>query len=357
MRFVPFNCIRPGMILGKTLWGLRNEVLLTHGTVLNESYVESLRRLQLNGIYIEDSISGDVEIASLISDTLRSETVKSVKNLFVLSEKTGSAPPLDAIRQQIGSIVEDILDNRNLMINMIDLKVFDNYTYAHSVNVAVLSIVLGLAAGMNRDALNRLGMAALMHDIGKVFTPIDLLNKPGRLSEEEFSELKRHSERGFEYVKTHYSEFPVTAYVAILEHHERYDGTGYPLGKAGTKITTFGSIIAIADVYDALTSDRPYRKALPPSEAIEYFMASGGSHFHPDLLALFIRKVAPYPVGTCVTLSNGWIGLVLENYESFSLRPKLRIFRNGDADIEPFVVNLRDQYEHMNLTVTGIAEF
>ncbi len=356
MRFVPTNCIRPGMVLGKTLWGLRNEVLLTHGTILNESYIDSIQRLQLNGLYIEDSISGDVALASLISDTLRSETVKSVKNLFVLSERTGSPPPLEAIREQIGTIVEEILDNRNLMINMIDLKVFDNYTYAHSVNVAVLSIVLGVAAGMNRDTLNRLGMAALLHDIGKVFVSSHLLNKREPLTDEERTELQRHSERGFEYVKTHYPTFPVSAYVAILEHHERYDGTGYPLGKAGAKITAFGAIIAIADVYDALTSDRPYRKALPPSEAIEYFMASGGSHFNPELLALFIRKVAPYPVGTCVTLSNGWIGLVLENYENFSLRPKVRIFRNADEDIEPFEINLRDQYEHISLTITGIAE-
>lgn len=356
MRFVPIHCIRSGMKLGKTLWGLRSEVLLTAGTVLHDSYIDSINRLQLNGIYIEDDISGDVEIASLISDTLRAETVKGIKNLFVMSERTGSAPPLGLMREHISRIVEDILNHRNLMINMIDLKVFDNYTYAHSVNVAVLSIVLGLAAGMNRDALNRLGMAALMHDIGKVFIPIELLNKREPLTPEEYRELQRHSELGFDYVKAHFPDIPVSSYVAILEHHERYNGSGYPLGKSGARITQFGSIIAIADVYDALTSERPYRKALPPSEAVEYFMASGGSHFHPDLTNLFLRKVAPYPVGTCVRLSNGWIGLVLENYESFSLRPKLRIFQDENGPMEPFIVHLRDQFEYINLTIIGIAE-
>lgn len=356
MRFAPLHCIRPGMVLGKTLWGIRNEVLLTAGTMLNESYIESILRLQLNGIYIEDEISGDLEIASLISDTLRAETIRGVKNLFVLSERTGSTPPLRLMREQIGRIVDEILNHRNLMINLIDLKVFDNYTYAHSVNVAVLSIVLGLAAGLNRDALNRLGMAALMHDIGKVFLPVELLNRAGPLSQEEYREVQRHPERGFDYVKSHYPDIPVSVYVAILEHHERYDGTGYPNGKLGQKTTQFGAILAIADVYDALTSDRPYRKGLPPSEAVEYFMASGGSHFHPELLELFLRKVAPYPVGTCVTLSNGWTGLVLENYESFSLRPKIRVFRHGSEQVTPYEVNLRDDHAYINVTITGIAE-
>lgn len=356
MRFVPLHCIRPGMTLGKTIWGLRNEVLLTAGTQLNESYIDSLERLQLNGIYIEDQISGDVEIASLISDTLRAETVKGIKNLFVLSERTGSAPPLNLMREQIGRIVDEILSNRNLMINMIDLKAFDNYTYAHSVNVAVLSIVLGLAAGLNRDALNRLGMAALLHDIGKVFVPLELLNKRTPLKPEEHAVLMSHAERGFEYVKSHYPEIPVSTYIAILEHHERYDGSGYPMAKPGARTTQFGAILAIADVYDAMTSDRPYRKALPPSEAVEYFMASGGSLFHPELLGLFLRKVAPYPVGTCVRLSNGWIGLVLENYESFSLRPLIRVFRKGDTEVTPFPVHLRDDFSYTNVTITGIAE-
>ncbi len=356
MRFVPLHCIRPGMTLGKTLWGTHNEVLLTVGTILNESYVESIHRLQLNGIYIEDKISGDLEIASLISDTLRAETVKGIKNLFVMSERTGAAPPLGLMREHIGRIVDEIVNHRNLMINMIDLKVFDNYTYAHSVNVAVLSIVLGLAAGLNRDALNRLGMAALMHDIGKVFVPLALLNKREALTQEEHQTLRRHAEDGFEYVKSHYPDIPVSTYIAILEHHERYDGTGYPMGKTGTRTTQFGAILAIADVYDALTSDRPYRKALSPSEAVEYFMASGGSLFNPTLLNLFLRKVAPYPVGTCVRLSNGWIGLVLENYESFSLRPLVRVFHKTGESVTPFSANLKDDPEYISVTITGIAE-
>ncbi len=356
MRFVPISCIRSGMRLGRTLWGVQNELLLTAGTTLSDGYIESIRKLGLNGIYVDDAISGDVEIVTLISDTLRSETTKGIKNLFVTAEKTGTPPSLDLFSTQIGEIVDEILGNRNLMINMIDLKVFDNYTYAHSVNVAVLSIVIGLACGMNRDMLNRLGIGALLHDMGKVFTPKNILNKPGKLDPAELEEMHQHSQQGFEFVKKYYPELPPTSYVPILEHHEWHNGSGYPNGKSNGKITRFGAIIAMADVYDALTSERPYRKALSPSEAIEFFMASSGSQFNPALVQTFLKCIAPYPVGTCVTLSNGWIALVLENYESFGLRPRIRIFQKSGKDIEPYEINLRDQFEYTNLTITGIAE-
>jgi len=234
---------------------------------------------------------------------------------------------------------------------LIDLKVFDDYTFYHSLNVAVLSLVLGVALKYNKEELYKLGLAALLHDIGKVFIPKDILNKKGKLTDEEFEIIKTHSDKGFEYLKNTYN-VPITTYMGVRLHHEKYNGGGYPLGKKGEEIYVYARIIAIADVYDALTSDRVYRKAMTPSEAMEYIMGNSGIMFDPNLVELFIRKVAPYPVGTSVQLSDGRVGIVVENYENFCLRPKIKIIKEKDKNIEPYLIELRNK-ETMHITITG----
>ena len=243
---------------------------------------------------------------------------------------------------------------KNLMVNMIDMKVFDDYTYYHSVNVAVLSIVLGVALEMDRSELCNLGFAALMHDIGKVFVNKDVLNKNGPLTPEEFEEIKTHSLLGCNHIKKGYG-VSNASYMGILDHHEKYEGGGYPNNLKGNRISWYGRIIAVSDVYDALTSDRPYRKAMLPSDAMEYIMASTGILFDPQVVEVFVKKIAPYPVGTCVRLSNGLIGIVIENYENLCMRPKLRIFMDvNDVEIDPYELDLAD-HQSLNLTVIDIV--
>lgn len=353
MRFVPTNCLREGLELGKTLYGVHNEPLLKSGIILTKSYIEGIRRLKFPGVYIQDDLSKDIETIDVISDNLRIATTSSIKKMFVKAEN-GSKVSEDDISQQVESIIEELLDNKNMMINMIDLKCFDNYTYAHSVNVAVLSIVMGIAAGWKKDSLVQLGLGAILHDIGKVFVTKDVLNKPGRLSDDEFDEISRHSEFGHEYVLKHFS-LPYKSYMAILDHHEKYDGTGYPGAKRGRAISRFGRVIAIADVYDALTSERPYRGAMNPADAIEYIMAGNGTMFDPVFVELFVRKIAPYPVGTMVCLSNSWTGIVVENYAEACLRPLVRIIEKNEDQVDPFDISLFDQREYLNVTISGVV--
>jgi len=328
MRFVPSSCLRAGMILGDNLYSNYGDLMLSCGSVLTEEYVMSIKRLQFNGIYIDDDISKDIEIISVINDKVRAQTIKCIKNAFFESEKTQTSENanikakrsfLDA-KQQIENIVDEIINNKNIMVNIIDLKVFDDYTYYHSVNVAVLSIVLGVALGLEKEQLSHLGFSALLHDIGKVFVKKDILNKDGTLTNEEFFEIKKHSLLGCNHIKKGYG-VSNSSFMGILDHHEKYSGGGYPNNIKGNEISWFARIISVADVYDALTSDRPYRKALLPADAYEYIMASTVSIFDPKVVEVFVRKIAPYPVGTCVKLSNGLIGIVLENKENLCLRP------------------------------------
>ena len=355
MRFVPTYCLREGMVLGDNLYNNFGDLMLVRGTVLSKEYVKSIVRLQYNGVYIEDDISKDIQIINIINDSVRAQTVKGIKDVFIHCEKGSYEVKTDlkSAKLQIENIVDQIFANKHLMVNMIDMKVFDDYTYYHSVNVAVLSIVLGVAMDMDREELCNLGFAALLHDIGKVFVNKDILNKQGKLTPSEFEEIKTHSLLGCNHIKKGYG-VSNSSYMGILDHHEKYEGGGYPNNLKGDHISWYGRIISVADVYDALTSDRPYRKAMLPSDAMEYIMASTMVQFDPKVVEVFVKKIAPYPIGTCVKLSNGLVGIVVENYEDLCMRPRVRIFMDRGKEVDPYEIELAD-YQSLNITVVEIV--
>lgn len=202
MRFVPASCLRVGMQVAKTLYGINSEKLLAEGIILNKKYIDSIRRLSFPGVYINDDLSKDIEIINTINDELRIETMNGVKKIFVeTKEYKDPRERTEDISKQVDSIVDELLANKNMMVNMIDLKCFDNYTYLHSVNVAVLTIVTGIAMNLDRYTLSRLGLSAILHDIGKVFINKRIINKPGVLTAEEFEEMKKHSLLGYNYAR------------------------------------------------------------------------------------------------------------------------------------------------------------
>lgn len=351
MRFIAVNCLREGMLLAKPLYrGF--ETMLASGITLNNRYIESIKRCGYSGAYVEDDLSKDIEIVDVISDELRVETMKGLHKIITTAQQGEKKARLPDITAQVENIVYELCSNRNIMVNMLDLCSFDSYTYSHSVNVSVLSIILGIAMNFTTSDLVSLGTGSLLHDIGKVFISKEIVQKKGPLTKEEFDKIKMHPHLGYNYILAEY-RLSARHCKAILEHHEKYDGTGYPLGKKGNAISLFGRIASVADVYDALTSERPYRKALPPYEGVEYVMACSGSLFDPDVVNAFIKRIAPYPVGISVTLSNGWVGLVIENFVSYCLRPKLRIYEENGVRVEPFEISLKDDYQYLNVTIVG----
>lgn len=342
--------------MAKPLLGKNEELLLNKGVVLFPSYVRKIKQLGYNGIYIEDKLSKEIDIPDIVDERVRFEAVNSVKSVFTNIEE-GKGIPLHIYRNLtdiIDDIVDNILENKSAIINIIDLKAFDNYTFFHSVNVCILSIVIGKAINLNKKQLFDLGMTAILHDIGKTFVPKEVLNKNEKLSDEEFDIIKTHSLNGYNYVKDNF-DVPAVTYVGILHHHERYDGYGYPMGIKGESISLFGRIVSVSDVYDAITSDRPYRKALPSFEAIEYIMGNSGVAFDPEISKIFTQKIAPYPVGTSVRLSNGDVGLIVENYPDCCTRPKVKIFMHGEKEVSPFYLDLKNDSSSLGVVITGIA--
>ncbi len=229
--------------------------------------------------------------------------------------------------------------------------------FFHSVNVAILSLLMGMELGLGTDDLQNLGLAAILHDIGKMFVNSEILHKPTSLAPDEYKEVKQHVKLGYNFLKATF-EIPAQVYVAVLQHHERYDGKGYPNELGGDNIHLFGRIIAVTDVYDALTANRPYRKPIPASKALDYIVSGNGTLFDRRLTNIFVRKVAHYPVGTYVRLNSGHSGIVFKNYCDASDRPvvKLIVDRLGNR-IKPIYVDLKHGRRVNNLKIVAANEW
>lgn len=355
MRYVSIDGLSEEMILARNLYGRDQSLLLGNGQKLKASYIEKIRKLGYSGVFIRDSLSDDIVIESMISDQMKNTAVSAVKDIFIASgTEGGGIVALEKTKEIVDGLIDEILNNQNLMVNMVDLKVFDDYTFYHCVNVAVLSILMGVSFFFPRPMLYSLGLGALLHDIGKIFISKDILSKEGTLDPEETEIIRQHPTLGYEYLVNHY-DIPARAYLGALHHHERYDGSGYPLALEGEHISQIGRIIAICDVYDALTSDRPYRhQAMLPSVAMEYILSGSGTMFDPRYVIEFSRKVAAYPLGTIVMLSDGSRGIVVKNYEDCSTRPCVRIISKGELVAESAYIDLRDEYTTTHLTITNV---
>jgi HD-GYP domain-containing protein (c-di-GMP phosphodiesterase class II) len=357
MRFIPSNCLRIDQTLASDLVLDRNRILLRRGVALTQSMISKIRQLGFQGVYIDDDISRDIMVADIISDELKYKAKKEIRSLFVSVEQNiqfKTSSHIDALGKVITGIVDELLYNRHVMVNIVDLRTYDDYTYSHSINVSVLAVVLGSVLGMDRKTLNDLAMGALIHDIGKVFIDKRIINKASKLTLDEFEEIKKHSLKGYTYLCSN-SSIPENSKCGVLAHHEQFNGEGYPYGLAGEEINLFGRIICVADVYDALISDRPYRRAMLPSDAMEYIMSGYNTMFDPRIVEAFTRKVAPYPVGTCVRLSSGITGIVVKNFESACLRPKLRVIRDNKPTNE--FMDLAHDRDTLNVTIKEIVNY
>lgn len=335
MRYVSLEEARPGMELAYELYDSFGRTLIGTDCVLTEVYIEKLHDYGFDGIYIEDELSKDIVVESVISPQLRLEGQSCVRRCDI-----------DGCKRVAMRMVEEILEKGNLSLDMTDLRTYDDYTYAHSVNVAVLSGVIGIGLKLSEDDLQHLVSAALLHDTGKLSIPPEILNKPGRLTKEEYRIMKTHADISYQLISERL-DFPATVKTAVRFHHENEDGSGYPLGLDGSELSLFAKILHVADVYDALTSKRPYKEPYAPSEACEYLMGGCGIMFDQHIVETLLQFVPLYPKGTEVTLSDGRIGIIYENSGFHNLRPIVKLFDGTLLDLEVI--------ENLNLTITASA--
>ncbi|MBF0566707.1 MAG: HD-GYP domain-containing protein [Nitrospirae bacterium] len=252
--------------------------------------------------------------------------------------------------EKVGSVVTEMADsvfrNQDALISLSRIKLMDEYLFFHSVSVCVLMISFCRIMGVDRATINNVGVGALLHDIGKTKTPPEILNKPGKLSDNEFQIMKLHSSHSYKILLAN-GGIPEVGLQVAHEHHERYDGSGYPRGLRGEAISKYGQMAAIVDVYDAITSDRCYHKGLQPSDAVRKLFEWSKFHFNNELVQYFIKCVGIYPVGTLVRLDDDNLAVVTEVGRKNLTTPKVKVVYSTRQRrlIKPFEIDLA---EHPN---------
>lgn len=319
MQLLRLDEVQPGMILARSLFDDKGQILLGKGIDLSESYLVRLKSLGISQLAVEAPGTEDIQIETLISDRLRQQAASQVKKEF-------NKPRLDmeAVNKMVNDLLDEILNNRSMILQISNLKSHDTYTFQHSVDVCCLGLAFARRLGLDAVRMKKLGVGLLLHDIGKIKIPDEILNKPGKLTEEEFAVIKTHPQVGWELLKNVEDVSPLSRAV-ILQHHEKWDGSGYPQGLAGQKIHLFGRVSALVDVYDAMTSDRIYRARFQPHKALEHIAASANKHFALDLVQKFLGLVPPFGIGTTLRLSTGQVVVVKSVDMNHPLRPQVRV--------------------------------
>ncbi len=289
----------------------------------------------------------------IVSKKTQVVAFKAVSNM-IHAVRSGHGIDVKQTQEVSEKLVEEVLQAPDAIMNLMDIKSFDDYTFTHNINVATICLLIGQALGLSKEDMNDLGVGGMLHDVGKLKIPLSILNKDGKLTDQEFAEMKSHPTYGYE-ILSKSRGISERARMIALQHHEKFQGGGYPKRLKGNEISLFARICAVADVYDALTTDRPYRVAMSPYEAMKILNAGIDNHFDPKILTAFIRKFSLYPAGSLVALNDGSYALVLKNNSASVIRPVIKIVMDssGRRLKERVEINL---LEYKDLFIKGPAD-
>jgi HD-GYP domain-containing protein (c-di-GMP phosphodiesterase class II) len=346
---LPVSNVMPGMTIAKDVYLPNGRLLLLAGFAVKPRYIEKMKAFNIEYIYIEENRI--IPLEEISEEKIYSEAFNSMKNVLS-SVRDGQAINVLAVKSTVEDIVHAVINNESVFMQLTGIRDIDNYTFLHSVDVCIYSVITGRKMGLSKEDLTELGIGAVLHDIGKCKIPHEILNKPAKLTTEEFEKIKLHTLYGYEIICNTQSLNNRIATIAC-QHHEKWDGSGYPFGLSGTQIDILARIVTAADIYDALTADRVYRKRDLPHEAAEYIVDNSSILLDPEVASIFIKNIAIYPEGSFVLLNSGEIGSVIEVNKSVTLKPKIRVIarREGPPIIQPYEIDLKD---HSNIHIIDV---
>jgi HD-GYP domain-containing protein (c-di-GMP phosphodiesterase class II) len=312
---------KSGAPLAKPIYGAMGQILLRAGTILDKRYIPKLKYLGIHNVYIN---GGKVDTDEPISQEIRHRAAMVLKDISQ-GENINSV----SIADVVNNILDDILGLRGIIESILNISSYDGYTFMHSIDVCALTMSVGFQLGYQRPSLLEMGIGALLHDIGKLKISPHIINKPEKLNDDEFAEVMKHPKIGYETIKDHKQVSERSAHM-VLEHHERFDGTGYPHKKGKQNIHRFSSICGIVDMYSAMITKRCYREAYPPHEVYEMIMGMGDSSFEFKVVQAFSKCILPYPKGTIVLLSNNMVAQVVSNDTGHPYLPTVIMLEPGN---------------------------
>ncbi|MDF2556257.1 MAG: metal dependent phosphohydrolase [Bacillales bacterium] len=352
MIFIPSKNLKPDMTVARDIWGKNSSFpLIRAGNKLSQKLIDSFVTRGIVGAYIEFEGSEDIEVNELLPMEAKVRVTGEIKRIFqsLQNEKGRSYQNMDALNHVKDYLVEVVSDIDDCVMNMIEIKNYNEYAYVHSMQVAFTCVLIGKELKFSNALLKELAIAGLLHDLGKTSIPHNILEKEGPLTEAEFELIKQHPDLGLSKLSSN-RNLSKLVLDGIVQHHERVDGTGYPNNLSGDKISEFAKIIAIADVYDALTTDRSFRHAWDAHKTIEYMISCADSHFDVYYLNAFLAVAAAYPIGILVRLNIGLNAVVIGSNKGLPLNPIIRILTKGESFGK--VINLASDRDALTIQIT-----
>lgn len=353
--------LKPGMKLDHPVVDRMGRNLVARGAILDEYMISSIIKLGIMSVYIQDgedepekdekliTPAAQIQIEKLrtedrskvsLSDSVRKRVAQGIQYVYNNTDSTELTAATNTIADDLLSAIES---NDAIAIDISALKTSDEYTFKHSVDVATIAMIIAKQQGLSKNEIHEIGVTGLLHDVGKTRIPHEILNKPERLNDDEFAIMRQHSVYGYEIVKDR-PEFGPGIALGVLQHHEKINGGGYPMGMGADKICPYAKVLSVADIYDALVTERPYKSAYSQREAIEMIMSMT---LELDMHAMksFLESMILYPVDTIVELSNGEKAKVVKNSPYYILRPTVVGITSG------IVYNLGEDLDCANIII------
>lgn len=347
MRLVSIDMLKPDMKIARAVYN-QGALILPAGRSDVARFVPNLRNMGIEYVYVEDGKSAGIEIPDAIAERTRNSCKQLLQNAiqqFSITDKLETK----GLEDCVGSVISEILKTPDVQVSLNDIASNDEYTYTHSVSTMVYALMIARKLNYSEQKLNILGMGTLLHDIGKMLIDHDVMFKEGQLTQEEYQYVKMHSLYGYQAMRR-ITTIPEQVRQIAYMHHERLDGTGYPQGLRGDELNEYVRIVSIADVYDALTTNRCYRKKWPANKAMDFLLERSEKEFDPKLVGLFTQQLAVYPNGSMVRLSNQFLAIVADQNRSMPLRPIVRVIQDPQGrEITPFEV---DMMKELSITIT-----
>lgn len=359
IKLMTIDELRPGMFIHKLeVWWIKDQRIHNQMLIADPRQIDLLRREGIRQLWIDLDRSVQAPIASAmvtkpVARTPFFQELDQAQQIFQQGKpkvlalfneaRLGNSLKLDYMMDLVDEIAGSITREPCAILSVARLKNHDDYTYLHSMAVCGLMIALGKKLGLDERALRRVGMGGLLHDVGKAVIPLAILNKAGKLNDEELSVMRQHPVVGAQMLIEANADDDLLD--IALHHHEKYDGSGYPHGLKGEAISLYARMSAVCDVYDAVTSTRAYRAGWTPAEAMHQMLSWRG-HFDPGLLHTFVRTIGIYPVGSLVRLASGRVALVVRAGEQSLMRPCVHVFWSLHAQraVKPERLDLGDSF-------------